>query len=98
LTNDSKSTIPVTVKLCSDRAAFEARTTKKVLLNMNEAEKRLRSSKQHQIVLCTPHLMILRTGTTETTLSRDGRLLIKKVQSEEEATRLAQEILQLIRE
>lgn len=65
---------------------------------MGEVEKRLRSSKQHQILLCTPHMIFLRTGTAETTLSRDGRLLIKKVQNEAEATRLAQEILQIILE
>ena len=60
---------------------------------MNEVEKRFSSSKLHKIVLSTPHMIFLRTGTAETTLSKDGRLLIKKVKNEAEATRLAQKIL-----
>ena len=63
---------------------------------MNEVEKRLRSSTVHKIILSTPHMIFLRTGITETTLSRDGRLLIRKVHNEAEARRLAQEILQII--
>lgn len=98
MTSNPKHPIPFTVKLCSDKAAFEARANRKVSLNMGEVEKRLRSSKLHRIVLCTPHMIFLRTRTAETTLSRDGRLLIKKVQNEAEATRLAQEILQIILE
>ncbi len=95
---NGKHPIPVTVKLCSDKAAFEARAIKNVSLNMGEVEERLRSSKLHKIILSTPHIIILRTGTVETTLSRDGRLLIKKVQNEAKAARLAQGILQVILE
>jgi ArsR family metal-binding transcriptional regulator len=98
LTSSTKHPIPFTVKLCSDKAAFEVRANRKVSLNMGEVEKRLRSSKLHRIVLCTPHMIFLRSGTAETTLSKDGRLLIKKVQNEAEAKHLAQEILQVILE
>jgi hypothetical protein len=94
----SKVPYPFTVKLCSDRAAFEARLQRKLILDMNEVERRLKLSKRHEITLFTPHVIFLRTGSAEITLSRDGRMLIKRVQNEAEAARLAREVLQVILE
>jgi len=71
---------------------------RRLILNMNEVETRLKLSKRHEIVLFTPHVIFLRIGVAEITLSKDGRMLIKRVQSEAEATRLAQDILQVILE
>ncbi len=84
------------IKLCSDKAAYEARTAKKLSLDMNETKRALEKSKEHQIVVCTPHILILRSGKAETTLSRDGRMLIKRASSESEAAQVAQQILQAI--
>ncbi len=84
------------IKLCSDKAAYEARTAKKLSLNMDETKRALQKSKEHQIVVFTPHILILRSGKAETTLSRDGRMLIKRVSSESEAARVAQQILQQV--
>jgi len=81
------------VKLCSDKAAFEARTSKKLNLNMNEVKRTLERSKQYEIVLDTPHMIIMKSGKAEITLSRDGRMLIKRVSNEAEATKVANEVL-----
>jgi len=91
-----ESSPQLSVKLCSDRAAFEARTAKKLSLNMGEVKRTLEESKEHKIVVYTPHIIILKSGFAETTLSRDGRMLIKRVSNEAEATKLAQRILRTI--
>jgi len=46
-----------------------------------------------EIVVHTPHMIILRSGRVEITLSRDGRMLIKRVSNESEATQVARKIL-----
>lgn len=86
------------MKLCSDRAAFEARLKRKLTLDMNRVEERLKLSNRHQITLFTPHIIFLRTGSAEITLSKNGQMLIKRVQNEAEAAQLAREILQVILE
>ena len=63
---------------------------------MNEVKQTLEESKRHEIIVYTPHIVILRSGKAETTLSRDGRMLIKKVTNEAEATQIAQQLLQII--
>jgi hypothetical protein len=46
-----------------------------------------------EIVVYTPHVIILRRGKAEATLSKDGRMLIKRVSNESEATQVASVIL-----
>jgi hypothetical protein len=89
---------PLLVKLCSDKLSFEARTQKRLCLNMNKAKRNLEGSEEHKIVVHTPHMIIFRTGKAEITLSKDGRMLIRKVPDEKEATRLARQTLRTILE
>lgn len=63
---------------------------------MNEVRKLLEDSKGYEIVVFTPHLIIARIGRAETTLSRDGRMLIKRVATEKEATQVVEQILPII--
>jgi ArsR family metal-binding transcriptional regulator len=96
MTRTEEPSVPFFVKLCSDKAAFEARPAKRLSLNMNEVKHLLEDSKGHEIIVYTPHILILRSAKAETTLSRDGRMLIKKVANEAEATQIAQQLLQII--
>jgi hypothetical protein len=91
-----ESPLPLLVKLCSDKAAYEARPMQRLSLNMDQTKRAFEKSKKHEIVIYTPHMLILRIGKVETTLSRDGRMLIKKVSSETEATQVASDILRTI--
>ena len=84
------------VKLCSDRSAFEARPVKQMTLDMSRVKQALEQRGLHEIVVDTPHIIIVRSGEAETTLSRDGRMLIKRVSDEDEATRVANQILDAI--
>ncbi len=89
---------PLLVKLCSDKASFEARAQKRLSLNMDKAKGNLEGSENHKIVVHTPHMIIFRTGKAEITLSKDGRMLIRKVADEREATRLAHQTLRTVLE
>jgi len=96
VTREDESFLPLFVKLCSDKAAFEVRTKQQLALNMDEVKRTLEKSEEHKIVVYTPHVVILRSGTAETTLSRDGRMLIKRVSNEAEATQVARQVLRTI--
>jgi len=96
MTDKDKSPVRLLVKLCSDKAAFEARPMKNLSLNMDKTKRTLEKSERYEIVVYTPHMLILRIGKVETTLSKDGRMLIKKVSSETEATQVASQILRTI--
>jgi len=65
----------------------------KVSLNMDKVRQLLEACHDPEIVLYTPHMIILRSGKAETTLSKDGRILIKRVSNEKEANQVAQKIL-----
>jgi len=91
-----ESPFPLFVRLCSDRAAFEARTQRRLSLNMDEVKRALEESEGHEIVVYTPHMLVLKSGKAEITLSRDGRMLIKRVSNEAEAAQVARQILRTI--
>jgi len=88
--------LPLLVRLCSDKAAFEVLVLRKVVFNLNDAKQRLEKASECKIRVYTPHLMILRWGTAEVTLSRDGKMLIKWVRDENEARLVACRVWQTI--
>lgn len=85
--------MPFSVKLCSDKAAFEVRIQRKVFFNMDKVKQLFETRHDSEIVVFTPHMIILRSNGAEITLSKDGRMLIKKVANETEATQVANKIL-----
>jgi len=93
MTNEETPSIPLLVKLCADKAAFEVRLKHKVSFNMDKVRQLFEACREPEIVVYTPHMIILRSGRAETTLSRDGRMLIKRVSNESEATQVALKIL-----
>jgi len=93
MTTREEASIPLLVRLCSDKTAFEVRTQRKVSLNMEKVRQLFEACRDPKILVYTPHMIILRSGRAETTLSKDGRMLIKKVANESEATQVARRIL-----
>jgi len=63
---------------------------------MAEVKQALERTEKYKILVETPHMLILKGGEAETTLSKDGRMLIKKVSNEAEATEVARQIVQAI--
>jgi len=84
------------IKLCSDKTAFEVRPQKRASVRMAEAKLLLENTVGYDIVVDTPHIMILRRGDAEITLSSDGRMLIKKVKDEKEACLIALDIFGIV--
>jgi len=66
---------------------------RKVFFNMDKLRQLFEACQDPEIVVYTPHMIILRSGRAETTFSRDGRMLIKRVSNESEATQVACRIL-----
>jgi len=95
MTNSEEPSIPLFVRLCSDKAAFDVRMQRKVFFNMERVRQLFEASNDHEILVYTPYMMILRSGKAETTLSRDGRMLIKRISNESEATQVARKILRI---
>jgi len=85
--------MPFSVKLCSDKAAYEIRIQRKVLFNLEKVRQLFETRHDFEVVVYTPQMIILRIGGAEITLSRDGRMLIKRVSNESEATQVARQIL-----
>ncbi|MFB0501455.1 MAG: hypothetical protein ACETVP_03205 [Candidatus Bathyarchaeia archaeon] len=95
MTNKERQPLPFSVRLCSDKAAFETRIQRKISFNMDDLERLLKSVKENEIIVNTPHILIFRSKGVEVTLSRNGRMLIKKVRNEKEATAVASEVLRV---
>jgi len=94
--NEQRFIIQFSIKLCSDKAAFEVLPLQKITFRMDDARRRLETAEGHEILVYTPHVMIFKSKGAEVTLSRDGRMLIKKTRDEKEATLIAKEALRII--
>jgi len=93
---DKEKSIPLLVKLCSDKAAFEARPQRRVSFDMNKMRQLFEASESYGILVHTPYLIILKSKTDmEITFSEDGRMLLKKVSNEEEAKALAYDVFKV---
>jgi len=94
--NEWEPRVPLLIKLCSDKAAFEARIQQRIFFNMNEMRRLFEAIKDHEIMVYTPHIIILKSCKgAEVTFSKDGRMLIKKVLNENEARMVAYDVLRI---
>jgi len=95
MVNKKSQSIPFSVRLCSDKAAFEVKIQQNIHFNMTNLGRLLKSMEETEIIADTPHIIIFRSKGAEVTLSRNGRMLIKKVENEKEAVAAASEILRV---
>ena len=83
------------LKLCSDHLSIEAiprQSTRVDLTTLKEG-----SIAGHQLMLWTPHFVVLRNQEGhEITLRRDGRMIIRKASSEQIAARTADEVMDIV--
>ncbi len=94
--NEHRSMIPFFVKLCSDRSAYEVKLQRKPFFIMDRLKQLLEATRDYELVVWTPHIMIVRTCKgTEVTFCKDGRILIKKVLNKSEAEAIAEDVLQI---
>jgi len=82
-------------KLCSDHLSLEAipRTRMKVdFIRMRD-----HPPLEYELVMWTPHFAVLKTkGGVEITLRRDGRMIVRKSESENLARQAAAELIGLV--
>ncbi len=84
------------VKLCAGKAAYEARFSRSLHLDMSSIEEAFKTSNRFEVVLSTPHLIIIRmVGKSEITVSRDGRMLIKDASSKRQAEIIVENVLKV---
>lgn len=87
--------VPFFVKLCSDKAAYEARLKRQTSFNLLLAKQLFEATGNYKILVDTPHMIILKDSKeVEVTFSKDGRTIIKKAADKTEAEKVAQEIFQ----
>jgi hypothetical protein len=92
-----ESHIPLFFKLCSDHLSIEAIPRSAMRIDLNRI--RNNSLDEHELLMWTPHFVILRNGRgQEITLRKDGRMVVRKADSEEVAKDAAVQVLTLVLE
>jgi hypothetical protein len=82
------------VRLCSDKAAYEAVPKNRLKVDLARLRRSLESSGNCEITLWTRQLMVVKkTDATEITIVADGRLIIRNVADEEAARKIAETLL-----
>jgi hypothetical protein len=82
-------------KLCSDHLSIEA--IPKRVLKIDIEKLKSQTVRDHELVMWTPQFVILRNQRgQEITLRRDGRMVIRKAESESIARNAASEIMNLV--
>jgi hypothetical protein len=82
------------VRLCSDKAAYEAVPRNRVKVDLARLRRSLERGENCETILWTRHLMVVkRKDTTEITFVDDGRLIIRNVAGEEAAQKIANDLL-----
>lgn len=83
-------------KLCSDHLSIEAIPRRTIRIDIAELKHRAISGLE--LMLWTPHFVVLRNHEgQEITLRRDGRMIIRKAESEPVAKRAAAEVMDAVR-
>jgi hypothetical protein len=82
------------IRLCSDRAAYEAVPKKRFKVDITSLRLSLERSGDYEIAVCTPQLIVVkRRDATEVTIVDDGRMIIRNVADQDAAQRIAETIL-----
>ena len=82
------------VRLCSDKAAYEAVPKSRLKVDLARLRRSLESGGNCEITLWTRQLMVVKkTDATEITIVDDGRLIIRNVADEEAARKIAETML-----
>jgi len=93
---EQNSSVPLLIRLCSEKAAFEVRMQQRVRFDMDEVKHLFEEAGGYEIFAPNPYIMVLKSPRgAEVTLSSNGRMLIKRVSGESEARAVAHDVLQV---
>lgn len=95
MADPSATQAPLFFKLCSDHLSIEAIPRRS--LNIDLATMKGRAFREHELLMWTPHFVILKNmGGQEITLRRDGRMIVRKAESEQVAKDAATQVMRLV--
>lgn len=95
MTDSQENMTPMFFKLCSDHLSVEAIPRKPLAVDIDGMKSQ--SIRKHELVMWTPHFVILRNKTgQEITLRRDGRMIVRKASSEKVAHDAATDVMSLV--
>jgi len=87
--------MPLFFKLCSDHLSVEAIPRKPLAVDIEGMKGQ--PIRKHELMMWTPHFVILRNKTgQEITLRRDGRMIVRKANSEQVAHAAATDVMSLV--
>ncbi len=90
-----RSQAPLFFKLCSDHLSIEAIPRRPLAIDFTELKER--SFSEHELMMWTPHFVVLKnTGGLEITLRKDGRMIVRKAATEQIAQDAAVEVMRLV--
>ncbi len=91
--------IPMLFELCSGGTAYEGRPQAKTNVHLDVARQNLSSTPDYLIRVSTPYMLIVRTPMgAEISVTINGELLIKHVESKSEAIEAACRLINIARE
>ena len=84
-----------TVRLCSNEAAYDVNPRKRVLLDLSKLKDC--SSEGIEVILQTRPIAVLKlAGRIEATVARNGRLVIRHVKDEHDASEIAENLYSVL--
>ncbi|MGA2971527.1 MAG: hypothetical protein ABSE39_02745 [Candidatus Bathyarchaeia archaeon] len=87
--------MPLFFKLCSDHLSIEAIPRKPLAIDLEGMKGQ--PLPKHEVMMWTPHFVVLKNKNgQEITLRRDGRMVVRKVSSEEVARAAATDVMSLV--
>lgn len=82
------------IRLCSDRAAYEAVPKRRLRVDISALRVSLKRRGDCEITLWTPQFMVIRRrDAAEVTIVDDGRMIIRNVADQDMALRIAETLL-----
>lgn len=81
------------VKLCGG-GAYHIRTKKSLKLNLERIAEKLNNT-NFNIKITTPHILLLTFNSKELTIYKNGKILVKNADNEEEAIKMANELYEV---
>ena len=95
VTDSQKDMLPLFFKLCSDHLSVEAIPRKSLAVDIDGMKGQ--PIDKHELMMWTPHFVILKNKTgEEITLRRDGRMIVRKASSEQLAHAAATDVISLV--
>jgi hypothetical protein len=84
-------------KLCSDHLSIEAIPRQRLAVDLQRIKRE--SLREHEVIMWTPQFVVLKNaGGQEITLRRNGRMVVRKAESEEVAREAASRVISVVLE